>query len=153
MLHCWEVFHGSPSRVFRDNGLSAFRDAGWCAWLNRLTDNELSTDVRHHLRQKRGGGQPHQQDVWNDDGSRRLWEALQAGESTARQQLTYAESRDSLHAHIADLPADYRRVIQWKYFQEMSLAEIARRMQRTEGAVRGLMERARRVRRKCFDAE
>ena len=126
--------------------------AGLRAWLNRLADNEVASQMRHHHRLKRGGALHRVRDDWDEEGSRRLWNVLQADESTASQKLSYAESRARLHLQLDDLPARYRQAIKLRYFQECPLAEIARRMHCSAAAVRGLLDRARKLLRQELDS-
>ena len=52
------------------------------------------------------------------------------------------EQAEGVRPVIATLPEDYRQVIVWRYQEELSFAEIAQRMGRTENAVRKLWFRA-----------
>jgi RNA polymerase sigma-70 factor (ECF subfamily) len=50
---------------------------------------------------------------------------------------------EALRACVTRLPADHRQLIQMRYFQEMEIPEIARRIQRTEAAVYRALSRIR----------
>jgi RNA polymerase sigma-70 factor (ECF subfamily) len=68
---------------------------------------------------------------------------LAGDQSTASRQLSRQESSQALHVCIAELPEDYRQVILLRYFEGLPLAEVAQELGRSEGAVRGLLDRAR----------
>jgi RNA polymerase sigma-70 factor (ECF subfamily) len=51
---------------------------------------------------------------------------------------------ESLAQNLALLPADERGLIEWKYFDRLPVAEIAARLQTTEGAVESRLVRIRR---------
>lgn len=53
------------------------------------------------------------------------------------------ESREAVTAVLARLPDEQRQVLEWKYIDEISVREIARRLDRTERAVEALLYRAR----------
>lgn len=58
------------------------------------------------------------------------------------QHLPNAECYDILREAIDRLPDNYRKVIRWKYFEEMSDEEIADQLGKTPGNVRVLRHRA-----------
>ena len=47
-----------------------------------------------------------------------------------------------MHIAIAELPDDYRQVIQLRYLESKSIQETASIMERTEASVRSLTDRA-----------
>lgn len=53
------------------------------------------------------------------------------------------ELRRAFHVALAKLSGDHQRVIKLRYLQELSLEEVAERLQKSEAAVRGLCHRAR----------
>jgi RNA polymerase sigma-70 factor (ECF subfamily) len=44
--------------------------------------------------------------------------------------------------HLVELPDDYRKVLMWRHCEGLPFKDIARRMERSEGAVRMLWLRA-----------
>ena len=59
----------------------------------------------------------------------------------ARQAIARASASDAMAA-VADLPADRRRALLLRFVDQMSTAEIAAVLGRSEGAVRVLIHRA-----------
>jgi RNA polymerase sigma-70 factor, ECF subfamily len=56
-------------------------------------------------------------------------------------QLILQEERNQLHRVVATLPSSQRRAVVLRYLKEVPIAEIAKLMGRTEGAVRVLLHR------------
>ena len=83
-------------------------------------------------------------------------ETLQACES-AWQRLdqggtTDADRREHLQRCIETLSDDLRRLLQWRYAQDLSLRRIARQIGRTEGAVQVALSRVRMALRRCLQS-
>jgi len=60
----------------------------------------------------------------------------------AGEELESAERRAALYRAVRDLPADQRRVIELRFAEGRAIAEIARMLGRSEGAVKQLQFRA-----------
>ena len=90
------------------------------AWLYRIAANAV-TD--HHLRTVRDQDVP------------------QNGEPGQTEHES-AEQRASLYRAVRQLPADQRHVIEMRFAEDRSIAEIARMLGRSEGAVKQLQFRA-----------
>jgi RNA polymerase sigma factor (sigma-70 family) len=52
------------------------------------------------------------------------------------------EKAQAVEAALARLPEDYRRIIRWRYEDDLPFEEIAQLLQRSENAVRKLWFRA-----------
>jgi RNA polymerase sigma-70 factor (ECF subfamily) len=68
-------------------------------------------------------------------------EALGAAVSDLAQQET--ARHEALRTCVAKLPAEHRQLIQLRYFQELEIAEVAQKIQRTEAAVYRALSRIR----------
>jgi RNA polymerase sigma-70 factor (ECF subfamily) len=68
--------------------------------------------------------------------------ALPGDDPTASAIAVAGEDEAKVRAALNTLPEDYRNVIDWRYKEELSFAEIASRMGRSENAVRKLWFRA-----------
>jgi RNA polymerase sigma-70 factor (ECF subfamily) len=145
----------SPSDVIQETFFEAHRDfvqfrgktsAEFLAWLRRILVNNLCRVVEQHvLAEKR--------DVRREVSLERLASALE--QSTARLEAVLPDpgSSPSAGAHrremeivladqLAELPTDYRDVIVLRHIEALPFEEVARRMERSSGAVRMLWLRA-----------
>lgn len=79
----------------------------------------------------------------------------QRGLKEVRAQIASADnsklSRDLVAEALESMAADERLVLEWKYFDSLSVQEIAKRMGRTEKAIASLLYRARNSFRKIYD--
>ncbi len=96
------------------------------AWAFRIAHNLL---VDHQRRRGR----------W---GEEELKEDLSDGTASAPESLEEEERARALRKTLKELTSSQRQVIAMKYFAEMSNAEVAKAMGRSEGAVNALQHRA-----------
>jgi RNA polymerase sigma-70 factor (ECF subfamily) len=73
-----------------------------------------------------------------------LLDILVGPDHTPSRSAARREGMQAIRTAIAELPEEYRRAIELRYFDGYSLEETAILMDRTTGAVRGLVDRARR---------
>lgn len=155
----------SPSDVVQETFFEAHRDfvqfrgktsAEFVAWLRRILVNNLCRVIEKHvLAEKR--------DVRREVSLERLATALE--QSTARLEAVLPDPGPSpsagLHRRemeivladqLAELPSDYREVIVLRHIEGLPFEEVARRMERTSGAVRMLWLRAIKSLRDSLDA-
>ena len=67
---------------------------------------------------------------------------LSDGRRTPGRSIARREAVRAVQVVIAGLPDDYQQAIRLRYFEGKSLAETAAAMDRSPGAVRGLIDRA-----------
>ncbi len=155
----------SPSDVVQETFFEAHRDFSqfrghssgeFLAWLRKILVNNLYRVVEQHiLAEKR--------DVRREVSLERLASALE--QSTARLEAVLPDPGPSPSAgahrreveivladQLAELPSDYRDVIVLRHIEALPFDEIARRMERSSGAVRMLWLRAVKVLRERLDA-
>lgn len=111
-----EVFR----RALENIGRFEWRGAPFAAWLYRIAANAI-TD-RHHR------------------AARELPDPVP--DTPVETDLEAAEHRARLYRLVSRLPADQRRVVLLRFVQQRSIREIARDLQRSEGAVKQLQFRA-----------
>ena len=141
-----------PSDVVQQTLLEAVR--GWpqfrgrtepelAAWLRRILARVLAHEARHYLDASR-------RDVAREvslehslaKSSGRLGELVVATATSASQQAIRHEAELQLAEALSRLPDEYRDVILMRNIEGLSHDEIARRMDRSAGAVRMLWVRA-----------
>ena len=133
-------------RVFQCIGQFEVRaDATFLSWLRAIAENHLRDAVRAETK-KRGGDNVQLRDIPADGQSRkmRLLDVLIGPDHTPSRSMARREGMQAIQLALANLPEEYCRAIHLRYFDGYSLEETAVLMGRTTGAVRGLVDRARR---------
>jgi RNA polymerase sigma-70 factor, ECF subfamily len=114
--------------VFRDAlaNIKRFewRGAPFAAWLYRIAANAIADRWRHSRREQATA-------ALNDPA-----------DHSAFSNPEEVEKRARLFRLVSRLPGDQRRVIEMRFTQGKSIAEIARALRRTDGAVKQLQFRA-----------
>ena len=113
-------------------------EAAFVAWLRTIHENNIRSAVRDHLvAEKRAAGR----EVSAADEAALDRSLAQASESSPSQRLMHGESTVLLAAALQDLPDDQREAVRLRYLEGRSLAEIARRLDRSVVAAAGLVKR------------
>lgn len=132
-----------PSDLVQNTSLRAFRgfstfngttEAEWFAWLQRVLRNQKAQSLREERRKKRGppGTMPL-------DGPEAL--ATPAPEKSPSQAASVQDEWRLLLALLYQLPDEQRDAIWLCHLKELPVAEAARRLGKSEGAVAGLLQR------------
>ena len=120
-------------------------ESSFKAWLNKVADNRLASMLRQRSRAKRGGR--HQNRAAGTSPLKSSVSMLvrhladQHGE-TGSQHAARDEMVQALREGLAALPDDQRAALEAHYLDHRSLDATAQEMTKTQGAVRGLLHRA-----------
>jgi RNA polymerase sigma-70 factor (ECF subfamily) len=119
---------------------AAFRgdESRWQAWVLRIVKRETLKIVRYWHQQRRDVDREQALAAGSSGGGYELAD----DSSTPSRKVEGREQIARLLAVIDRLPPDYRTVVRLRNFEELSYAEIAVRMDRSEEAVRVLWTRA-----------
>jgi RNA polymerase sigma-70 factor (ECF subfamily) len=118
-------------------------DVPFLSWLGAIAECRLRDAVRAQLRKKRGGGHHRLASHSAGDAEPVDWlDRLARDSHTPSRALAREEAIQAIRIALADLPEEYREAIDLRYFEGCSLDEVAVRMNRSPGAVRGLLDRA-----------
>jgi RNA polymerase sigma-70 factor (ECF subfamily) len=142
-----DIVQSTFTNVFQSIGQFEPReDASFLAWILAIADNQLRDAVRAQKRKKRGGDRARVEMVPAEEQSRevQLLDILVGPDHTPSRSAARREGMQAVRAALAELPEEYRRAIELRYFEGCSIEETAVLMGRTTGAVRGLVDRARR---------
>lgn len=112
--------------------IARYEDRGvpFSSWLLRITANVIGMRVR------RSCGII----VLSEDNLPYVHQATR--DSDAGAWVDQWERAERLQRHLAALPPDYRAVLIYRYWDDLTLAEVARRMGRSHAAIRQLVRRA-----------
>ena len=117
-------------------------EAERAAWLRQILANELAAAVRRHLAAgKRDAGRERSLHAGVEDSSARLEALLAADQSTPSALADRNEQFARLAAALDQLPPPQREAVILHHLQGVSLADLARRLGRTEASVAGLLRR------------
>ena len=131
-----------PSDIAQETALRAFRkfsrfegttEAEWRAWLRQIFARYRDQAFRSARRQKRDL----RRTVLLDEVSA---DAVSAAKRPS-QVIAHEEAWRQTLAHIYELPEEQRRAIWLCHLKELSVAEVARAMNKTEAALAGLLRR------------
>jgi RNA polymerase sigma-70 factor (ECF subfamily) len=114
-----EVFHQALAKI----GQFEWRGVPFVAWLYRIAANAVA-DRWQSLARENGRPMMEVPSVEFDDS-----------------EIDRTEHRAQLFRNVAKLPAEQRRVIEMRFAEEKSIAEIARELKRSAGAIKQLQFR------------
>jgi len=127
---CREVVeHGERFRP-REPGT---REEDFRRWLFRTAERKIIGRYRYYTAERRAASREHPLDSGAVDARR--------APGTPSQDAIGRERLEHVEAALAALPEDWRRVIVMARMEELDHREIARRLGRSEGAVRNLLWR------------
>jgi RNA polymerase sigma-70 factor (ECF subfamily) len=138
-----------PEDVFQDVLVAALRriagfvatdDASARRWLLTIARHRIAEVVRSCRAQKRGGGQA--AEGAENEPVLRLLAEVAVYERTPSQSALSHELVAAVQEAVCRLPADYGMAIRLRYVQGLSVADAARAMDRTEGALMTICCRA-----------
>jgi RNA polymerase sigma-70 factor (ECF subfamily) len=111
------------------------------AWLRQILANNLRDDIRKLGAAMRDVAREQSLEVQLQESSSRLAAWLAAEQSSPSQKAIRQEELLRLADALTQLPADQRQAIELHHLQSCPLAEVARQMRRSKGAVAALLFR------------
>ena len=141
---CQDLIQETFLRVFR--GIESFRgEARWEHWLFRIAANTASKAVRHRAAAKRAGqAVPLEDHEVSDAPPAAAGGSPRAAEAPAPlRQLMGKEMKERLAQAIAGLPAQMRRCVRLRVFQDLDYDEIADVLQISPSTVKVQLFKAR----------
>jgi RNA polymerase sigma-70 factor, ECF subfamily len=101
-------------------------------WLRSILLNYLHNVVKAYGAEKRDVSREQPVDS----------QIAQVGPASPSQWLVAREQRERFNSALSRLPAEWRRVIQWRHRENLSFEEISRRLVKSEDTARRLWARA-----------
>jgi RNA polymerase sigma-70 factor (ECF subfamily) len=133
-----ETFHSAFATI---GDLRSKDEAAFIAWLRAIAKNRMLDALRRHKRKRRGGDRKQVAAHSSTDSMLGLFDML-ADDSTPLRRASRDEALACMNVALAGLPDDYREVVRLRFFEDRSYKEVADAMGRSEGAVHGLITRA-----------
>lgn len=143
--------HLGVDDVLQDAFTQAFRDiqtfqpsanGSFLAWLKGIAIHRLADGIKRARRKKRGGDR---KQVTAKSPSKssvaQLVEVVCVDDVTVSGIVSRQEASQAVQVAVAMLPEQQRRAIRARYFEGLTVEEIAKETGLTEGAVRGLIHR------------
>jgi RNA polymerase sigma-70 factor (ECF subfamily) len=127
------------------NSIDQFVDRGhdsFFAWLRRIALNRICDVDRKAFQTVKRGGELRVADLGRDASLAPLLEALAASGTSPSMAADRTDRQRLLRGALEQLSEDQREVIQLRYLRQLSVAETAAKMDRSERAVRSLCVRA-----------
>lgn len=141
---CQDLIQETFLRVYR--GIESFRgDARWEHWLFRIAANTASKAVRHRTAGKRAGREVPLEGEEGGDASPAAAGGSPHGAETPAplRRLLGKEMQEILTQAIAGLPAQMRRCVRLRVFQDLDYDEIAEILQISPSTVKVQLFKAR----------
>ncbi|MBI5866175.1 MAG: sigma-70 family RNA polymerase sigma factor [Planctomycetes bacterium] len=117
-------------------------EGGFFAWIRTIAERKLTDAIRASGAAKRQAGKRLAAPVGGEATSRvALLGILAVHEHTPSRSLARREGVEHVQAGLGRLEGDYREALRLRYIMGLSVADVAQRMDRTEGAVKMLCNR------------
>lgn len=138
-----DILQDAYVAVFRCKEFPQFEStAHFRAWFERIALNTARNQERYLRRQKRDIARDRNGRVGSRSSLPDLIERVAATDSTPSKRVSRAEAHAVLRSSLARLSDDQRAVIQLRFFERMSVGEVARHMDRSDEAIHALTYRA-----------
>lgn len=131
-------------QVFR--GLAKFTEGdseAFYAWVRAIADAKAVDAIRNATRKKRGGDwrRVEHMPANASESVLDLMLLLSDGRRTPSSSVATHEAIAALQIALAGLPEDQREAIRLRHIDCLTMEEVVEKMERSEGAVRGLLHR------------
>jgi RNA polymerase sigma factor (sigma-70 family) len=114
------------------------------AWLTTLSRNHITRVMR-----EAGLSAADEQKQRLDRELRRIYEQI-ARDPLPSEVLAKQETRDLVNETLSTMPGNYRTVLKLYYHRGLSLAEISKRVNKSQGAIKVSLHRARAAFKEAF---
>jgi RNA polymerase sigma-70 factor (ECF subfamily) len=137
-----ETLHDACRKIWQFRGRS---ETELVAWLRRILANTLAAAARRYAGAGRDLKAERSLEDSLADSSARLEALLTASHSSPQEEAVRNEQLVRLAEALEHLPADQRLALELKHLQGQAVADVARRMGRSETAIGGLLRRGMRT--------
>jgi RNA polymerase sigma-70 factor (ECF subfamily) len=138
-----DVLQEVLAQAFRDIKQFQYRDdASFFSWLKSIADHRLADALKGLGRKKRGGDQHRLSSMdFATSTIATLIDIVCHDSHVPDDSAQRHEAERAIQVALASLPEDQREVLRARFIDGRDVSQIAQQMDRTEGAVRGLIKR------------
>lgn len=122
--------------------ITASDPAGFLAWLRRIAENNLRDAIKELERKKRPSPSRRMENADTDESCVALIELLGVDSATPSRVAARGEASGIVQRALDQLPADYASAVRLYDLEGRDIAEVAKEMGRSAGAVHMLRARA-----------
>lgn len=139
-----DILQQTFAEVFRRIGTFEPKGSGaFSHWLAEIADHRLADAMKAEQAAKRGGRHHLRRAAGTDsDSMDRLVEMVAGPEETPSQSVARKEAVAAVQVGLASLPDEYRRPVEMRYLEGLSVAQVAEALNVKPRTVRGLCYRA-----------
>ena len=139
-----------PSDAVQETMLKAYENRGQyrgrteaelVAWLRKILANQLGESLRRFTADRRDVGREHSVEAGLEQSSARLESWLADQQSSPQERVARQEQLVRLSEALEQLPEDQRRVVELHHLLGLPVAELARLLGRSNGAIGALLYR------------
>ncbi|HEV3143229.1 MAG TPA: sigma-70 family RNA polymerase sigma factor [Gemmataceae bacterium] len=138
-----------PQDIFQEMALAAWNvlpktdlsDREPFGWLCQIAEQRIIDVARKFHSQKRAAEREVAANAVASDSEQEWINLLAASMTTPTQAATRAERYSVLAEAIKSLPAETQNVLRWRYVENMPTKDIAKKLRKTDGAIRVLLTR------------
>ncbi len=122
------------------------------AWLRKILVHEIAHATRDLHTQKRDIKRERSIEAALDESSMRLAHVIASRDSTPSHEMVRQESMRDIAAAIEQLPENQRQVLILRYWDRMSVQEVALALDKSTSSIAGLLHQATKKLRKALKA-
>ena len=137
LLNVDDVLQDAYVAVFRRIARFESRgDDAFFAWVVRIAETRLLDAIKSEATAKRGGDRRRVEPVYPETAEPTAWlELLSMHERTPSRSAAMHEAVKLVQDALSALSADHQQALRLRYIEGLPVAEAAKRMDRTEGAI------------------
>lgn len=138
-----------PQDIYQEMAVAALKgisatdlsDRDPFGWLCQIAEQRIIDTSRKFASQKRSSDRELALQAPSDDAEKEWLSVLAASITSPSGAFARAERHEQLQRAIAELPAETRDVLKWRYVENMATKDIAAKIGKTDGAVRVMLTR------------
>jgi RNA polymerase sigma-70 factor (ECF subfamily) len=137
-----DVLQETLVAVFRNLGQFKAKGPGsFEAWLRTIAKSRLLNMVKAANALKRGGGRRQENSPLGDDAATSILSLIVGSDATPSRIVRHKEALEAVSRAVAGLDEEKRRILELRFGQQLSVAEVAAVIGKRESAVKMMIHR------------